>query len=92
MIVTEMLVRVRESPVAIVALLDSCPENPNVPEVEADQKETSVSTSLLVPAHDVQAGLLEADTTPAEADPHVTLCLVVTEETLLVPAAPGAPV
>ena len=64
----------------------------NVPDVDAVQNEMSVSTSPLVPAQDVHSGSFDAATDPADADPPVTACRVVTEDTSVVPAAPGGPV
>jgi hypothetical protein len=72
---------------------DSCMENPNVPEDDADQNEMSVSVSGDVPAQFVQAGAVPVDDCdPADAAAHDTAGRVVTLDTLDVPAAPGAPV
>ena len=87
-----MLVKVSESPVSMVTLDESCMDMSNVPDVDAVQKLMSVSTSPLVPAHEVQAGWLLADTDPADGEFHVTACRVVTEDTSVVPAVPGSPV
>jgi hypothetical protein len=64
----------------------------NVPLVEAVQNEMSVSTSPFVPAQLVHAGVFDAEIDPADADPHVTDCRVVTLDTFDVPAEPGSPV
>lgn len=90
--VTVIKVRVSESPVFMVTLELSCIDMPNVPDADADQNEMSVSTSPLVPAQFVHAGWLLAATLPPDALAHVTDGLVVTLDTLAVPAAPGAPV
>jgi hypothetical protein len=88
-----IVVRVSESPVCMVTLDESCMENPNVPDVDADQKEISVSVSGDVPAQLVQAGAVPVDAIdPDDADAHVTPGRVVTDDTLDVPADPGAPV
>jgi hypothetical protein len=81
------------SVVAIVADEDSVIENSKVPDVDADQKLTSVTTSLLVPAQDGHAGVVVALIEPAEAPvAHATASRVVVLETLEVPAVPGSPV
>jgi hypothetical protein len=68
-------------------------ENPNVPDVDADQNEISVSVSGDVPAQFDQAGAVPVDAIdPDDADAHVTAGRVVTDDTLDVPADPGAPV
>jgi len=87
-----MAVSVSVSPVLIVTLEASWQENPNVPAELADQKETSVSVSPLVPAQLVQAGWLLALMLPADGLPQVTAWRVVTLDTFAVPFAPGAPV
>jgi hypothetical protein len=88
-----MVVRVSESPVCIVTLDESCMENPNVPDVDADQNEMSVSVSGDVPAQLDQAGAVPVEAIdPDDADAHVTAGRVVTLDTLDVPADPGAPV
>jgi hypothetical protein len=86
------VVKVSESPVCMITDEASCIDNPNVPDVAADQNDMSVSVSGLVPPHDVHSGSSLALMLPADADPHVTASRVVVEETLLVPAEPGAPV
>jgi hypothetical protein len=85
-------VSVSESPVFMVTDADNAMLMLKVPEVLAVQNETSVSVSGLVPAQLVHAGWLLAVTEPADAAFHVTLGRVVTDETLAVPLAPGAPV
>jgi hypothetical protein len=87
-----MAVKVSESPVSMVTLDESCMDMSNVPEELAVQNEMSVSTSPLVPAHDVQAGVFDADTDPADGEPHVTAGRVVTDDTEVVPAEPGSAV
>jgi hypothetical protein len=88
-----IVVRVSESPVCMTTLEESCMENPNVPELEADQKEISVSVSGDVPAQLVQAGAVPVEAIdPPDDAAHVTAGRVVTLDTLDVPAAPGAPV
>jgi len=89
---TEIAVSVSESPVSMVTDEFSAQLNSNVPELFADQNETSVSTSPLVPAQLVHAGWEDAATDPADGLPHETDGLVVTLDTFAVPAAPGAPV
>ena len=89
---TVMDVRVRLSPVFIVTLLDNAIDMSNVPSVAAVQKLMSVSTSGLVPAQFVHAGWLLALTLAADAAFQVTAGRVVTDDTLAVPLAPGAPV
>jgi hypothetical protein len=79
--------------VFIVTDADRAAENPNVPNVDADQKLTSVSISPLLPAQLDQAGIVPlAATDPPDADAHVTAGRVVTLDTFDVPALPGAPV
>jgi hypothetical protein len=85
-------VSVSESPVSMVTDEDSVMDMLNVPDVLAVQKLMSVSTSPFVPAQDVHAGSLLAEIDPADADPHVTDCRVVTLDTAVVPADPGSPV
>jgi hypothetical protein len=88
-----IVVRVSESPVCIVTDDESCMENPNVPAALADQNEMSVSVSGDVPAQFDQAGAVPVEAIdPADADAHDTAGRVVTDDTLDVPAAPGAPV
>jgi len=90
---TEIEVKVSESPVFMVTEEFSAMENSNVPLVLADQNEMSVSTSPLVPAQFVHAGSVPlAAIDPADADAHVTAGRVVTLDTFAVPFAPGAPV
>ena len=67
-------------------------DRPNVPLLLADQNEMSVTTSPLLPAHDVHSGSLLAAISPADAEPHVTASRVVTLDTSDVPALPGSPV
>jgi hypothetical protein len=82
-----------ESPVSIVTGFVSCIEKPNVPDVDADQNEMSVMISPFVPAHVVQVGAVPVELiAPAAADAQETASRVVTDETLDVPADPGAPV
>jgi hypothetical protein len=90
LIVTE--VSVSESPVFMVTEALSGMEPSNVPDVDADHPEVSVSTSPLVPAQDSHAGWLLAATDPADGEPHVMDSRVVTLETFAVPFGPGAPV
>jgi hypothetical protein len=88
-----IVVRVSESPVCMTTDDDSCMENPNVPDVDADQKEISVSVSGDVPAQFDQAGAVPVELIdPPDDAAHDTAGRVVTDETLDVPADPGAPV
>jgi hypothetical protein len=89
---TEIDVSVRLSPVFIVTLLDNTIDMLNVPTDAAVQKLMSVSTSGLVPAQFVHAGWLLALTLAPDDAFQVTAGRVVTDDTLAVPAAPGAPV
>jgi hypothetical protein len=88
----EILVRVSESPVSMITEDERDMDNSNVPEVTRLQKEMSVTVSPLVPAQLVQAGVLLALMTPAEALPQVTDSRVVVLEGLAVPAEPGSPI
>lgn len=89
---TVMDVSVRLSPVFIVTLVDNAIDMSNVPSVAAVQKLMSVSVSGLVPAQFVHAGWLLALTLAPEEAFQVTAGRVVTDDTLAVPFAPGAPV
>ena len=76
----------------IVTLVDNAIDMSNVPSVAAVQKLMSVSVSGLVPAQFVHAGWLLALTLAPEEAFQVTAGRVVTDDTLAVPFAPGAPV
>ncbi len=89
---TEIAVSVSESPVFMVTDEDSWMLMLNVPAVTAFQNEMSVSTSPLVPAQDVHAGMLLELTLPPDGAFQVTFSRVVTDDTLPVPAVPGSPV
>src|SRR5258708_823620 len=81
------------SPVLIVLARVSSTLNRKFPELDASQTEMLVTTSPLVPAQFDHAGNVAAmATAPAEAAAHVIAGRVVTDDTLLVPAAPGSPV
>jgi hypothetical protein len=88
----EIAVKVSESPVSMTTLAESCIDMLKVPPLEAVQNEMSVSTSPLVPAHELHPGWLLAETDPPEAEPQVTASRVVTDDTFAVPAVPGSPV
>ena len=88
---TDIEVKVSESPVSMVTLELSVIDIPNVPDVDADQNVMSVSVSPFVPAQEVHSGSFDADTVPADAVPHVTASRVVTLDTFAVPADPGVP-
>src|SRR5258708_4310171 len=80
------------SPVLIVLARVSSTLNRKFPELDASQTEMLVTTSPLVPAQFDHAGNVAAmATAPAEAAAHVIAGRVVTDDTLLVPAAPAPP-
>ncbi len=85
-------VNVSESPVLIVTELASTIDMLKVPADDAVQKLMSVSVSGLVPAQFVHAGWLLAVTLAPDDAFQVTAGRVVTDDTLAVPLAPGAPV
>jgi hypothetical protein len=88
-----MAVSVKLSPVLMETDELNCMDMLNVPDVLAVQNEMSVTVSGDVPAHDVHSGMVPlALTTPADGEPHVTASRVVTEDTSVVPDAPGGPV
>jgi hypothetical protein len=81
--------RVKVSPVLIVLDAVSCALHRNVPEEAASQKDTCETTSPFVPAQDVHEGVVEEFSTPVVGVVNVIDGRVVTEETEVVPAAPG---
>jgi hypothetical protein len=75
--------------VVIVTELPKFADQRKLPPDEESQNEHPVTTSLLVPAHDDQAGVLLRLIEPAEAAANVAAGRVVTDETFDVPAAPA---
>jgi len=79
----------RVAPVVIVTELPKFADHRKLPPDDASQNETPVTTSLLVPAHDDQAGVLLRLIEPADAAANVAAGRVVTDETFDVPAPPA---
>jgi hypothetical protein len=90
--VSDAAVSCNVAPVGIVTDDPNVALNRKFPDVLASKNETPVTTSRFVPAHDDQAGTFDNDNTPLDAAENVAAGRVVTDETLFVPAAPGAPV
>jgi hypothetical protein len=90
--VSEQDDRVNVSPVLIVLEADRVAVHRQLPAAAASQTEIAVTTSPLVPAHEVHDGDEDEFRTPVEAVVNVIAMRVVTDDTLPAPAAPGAPV
>jgi hypothetical protein len=75
--------------VVIVTELRKFADQRKLPPDDASQNETPVTTSLLVPAHDDQAGVLLRLIEPADAAANVAAGRVVTELTFDVPEPPA---
>ncbi len=88
-----MLDSVNVSPVLTVLDDARATEHRNVPDVFASQTLMCVTTSPLVPAHDVHDGNVDVNAIdPPDAAENVIAGRVVTEDAAEAPDAPGSPV